>query len=206
MGNARPSKFCPPLERMSPDQLVLFKTVTRRTVEQDKELLAKKEEIQQNIAAAIADACTVEDFLRCLCEVRKDLACLPMAPARVPAGLTPRTLILQSGKDLCRESLVINGEEYSEHCMSDVERGASKLKQKLLLEIFEKDFQPMSRAAAHRGQSIQAFHEHKRTCVDRIIRAACRTISGGDSYDEIMNMFQSEHFLITPYVVLASNV
>ena len=215
MGQARPSRFCPPPERMSEQQLELFKVVTERSIEQDAQLMLEKERIQQRIAATIADALTVQDFLQSLVEVRQVLACLPMATARCPEGLTPQTLLTQSAKDLCRETVIINNEEFAEHCTSDCERGSHVLKQKLLLDIFEKGVSPQhrrpgtkaaprgpgkasSQPQAHDHETFQSFHKHKRACVDRVIRAACRTISGGDSYDEILSLFQSTHFLITP--------
>jgi hypothetical protein len=215
---------------MTPKQLELFKTVMERSIAEDVVLMQEKENIQTRIAATIADATDVQHFLRSLCEVRQVLSCLPMKPAQCPEGLTPATLIVQSAKDLCRESLVINGEVFTGHCMSEVDRGASVLKQKLLLDVFEKGFQPAHLAAAqrkrphrlqHRGdntkrtndaeasaadeleQQLSEFHEHKRECVDRIIKAACRTISGGDSFDEVLSLFVSTHFLITPYVPMA---
>ena len=216
---------------MTPKQLELFKMVTQRSIEEDVVLMQEKEKIQTRIAATIADATDVQHFLRSLCEVRQVLACLPMKPAQCPDGLTPPTLIVQSAKDLCRETLVINNEVFTGHCMSEVERGANLLKQKLLLDVFEKGFQSPA-AATHRTRPhnkqqqqqqhdgngsngnrndtgdepsmadlLSEFHDHKRECVDRIIKAACRTISGGDSYDEILSLFVSTHFLITPYVI-----
>lgn len=176
--------------------------------------MQEKERIQQQIAGTIADALTVQDFLRSLVEVRQVLACLPLATARCPEGLTPQTLLTQSAKDLCRETVIINNEEFADHCTSDCERGSHVLKQKLLLDIFEKGVSPQHRrpkaasrggsgkasaeSQAHDHETFQNFHKHKRACVDRVIRAACRTISGGDSYDEILSLFQSTHFLITP--------
>ena len=107
--------------------------------------------------------------------------------------------MIQSAKDLCRETLVINGQEFSDHCNSDVSMGSSILKQKLLLDVFEQGVSsPKHYSHSHHAHDAEGFHLHKRECVDRIIKAACRTISGGDSYDEILSLFQSTHFLITP--------
>lgn len=200
MGQTQTSQFCPPKKRMSTEQLELWLKVTSRTVSSDNLVLKQRSAICKQIAAMIIDVNTVRGFLSSLYPVREILSNLPMHPAKCPEGLTPETLPVQAAKDLCRESLIINNEEFHKHCDSDCTRGASILKQKMLLEVFKDKFEDY-KARFPFCTSLEQFHDIKKNCVNRIFQAACRTISGGDSYDEIVALFASPNVIITPFVV-----
>ena len=191
------SKFRPPLRRMTAEQAELFNTVTTRRVEDDRRMLTHYDDVVQRVTDEIAGARTVPDFLNALAPERDNLACMPMQNAEID----PAYLARQAPRDLCREALRINGQLFEDHINSDLDVGFHALKQHLHIYLFDKNREEYN-LDVDTDMTEKEFHAFKSRCVARVIPAACRTISGGDSHAAIAQLFTSPFLLVTPFVVV----